>query len=133
MPHDRVSHGTDLDISRGEGPDLVFWIRLGMSPSPLLSWSPALVAGALGLALLVLVGAAPRDPHLAAGVFPPWWSSRSAFMAASQAGAVVAVGAAPFIVIVRTPDARAAARLAAAGALFSIDPGLASGCSLKGF
>lgn len=76
-----------------------------------------------------LLGARPLDPHEAAGVFPPWWGREASLLAASDAGAVLAVGTLPFIVIVRTPDADASARLRAAGALFSIDPGRVAPCA----
>lgn len=82
------------------------------------------LAGAAGLASSVLVfavAAAPADPREAAGVFPPWWSTAQALDAAARAGAVLAVGAVPFIVIVRDPAGQAPARLRAAGALFSLD------------
>ncbi|HQT54722.1 MAG: hypothetical protein Q8N10_12495 [Phenylobacterium sp.] len=51
-------------------------------------------------------------------------------MAASDAGAVLAVGTLPFIIIVRTPGADAATRLRAAGALFSIHPGPVAPCAV---
>ena len=76
-----------------------------------------------------LLGARPLDPHEAAGVFPPWWGREASLIAAADAGAVLAVGTLPFIVIVRTPQADATARLRAAGALFSIDPGRVSPCA----
>ncbi|MDO8377573.1 hypothetical protein [Phenylobacterium sp.] len=76
-----------------------------------------------------LLGARPLDLHEAAGVFPPWWDREASLLAASDAGAVLAVGTLPFIVIVRTPDADAPARLRAAGALFSIDPGRVAPCA----
>lgn len=82
------------------------------------------------LAFAVLVGAGPRDPAVAAGVFPPWWGRGEAFGAAANAGAIQAVGSLSFIVIVRAPQGDAAARLRAAGALFSIDPGFARLCGV---
>lgn len=86
--------------------------------------SIASVAGA------TLIGARPLDPHEAAGVFPPWWGREATLVAASDAGAVLAVGTLPFIVIVRSTQADAPARLRAAGALFSIDPGRVSPCAV---
>jgi hypothetical protein len=89
-------------------------------------------AAALARSCLVLaVGAAPADPREAAGVFPPWWSGARALAAASRAGDVLAVGAAPFIVIVRDPAGRAAARLQAAGALFQLDARGLAACGAK--
>ena len=76
---------------------------------------------------VIAAAESPVDPHDAAGVFPPWWPQARALEAAARAGAVLAVGAAPFIVIVRDPAGRAPQRLRAAGALFSLDPhGLAA-------
>lgn len=83
----------------------------------------ASVAGA------TVLGARPLDPSEAAGVFPPWWSREASLVAASDAGAVLAVGALPFIVIIRSAQADAPARLRAAGALFSIDPGRVGPCA----
>ncbi|WP_309645847.1 hypothetical protein [Phenylobacterium sp.] len=82
------------------------------------------------LAVAILVGAAPRDPAEAAGVFPPWWGRGEVFGAAAEAGAIQAAGSLSFIIIVRAPQGDAAARLRAAGALFSIDPGLARLCGV---
>ena len=90
------------------------------------------VAAALAISVVVLAAAAsPADPHEAAGVFPPWWSGSEALSAASRAGAVLAVGAAPFVIIVRDPGGRAAARLRAAGALFWLDADGLAGCGAK--
>lgn len=86
--------------------------------------SIASVAGA------TLLGARPLDPHEAAGVFPPWWGREVSLVAASDAGAILAVGTLPFIVIVRSPDGDAPVRLRAAGALFSIDPGRVAPCAV---
>jgi hypothetical protein len=90
------------------------------------------MAAIAGLSALVLaVAAAPRDPQVAAGVFPPWWPQAEALGAAARAGAVLGVGAVPFIVIVRDPGGRAPARLRAAGALFSLDARGLAGCRAK--
>lgn len=82
------------------------------------------------VACATLLGARPLDPHEAAGVFPPWWSREASLVAATEAGAVLAVGTLPFIVIVRTPAPDAPARLRAAGALFSIHPEGVAPCAV---
>lgn len=93
---------------------------------------PSLVfAGLIALAgviAAVVLGDRPADPHIAAGVFPPWWSRQATFAAAAKAGDVVAAGAAPFILVVRSGQDDASVRLRRAGALFSIDPGRAAPC-----
>lgn len=83
-----------------------------------------------GVVAATLLGARPLDPHEAAGVFPPWWGREASLAAASDAGAVLAVGTLPFIVIVRSAQGDAPARLREAGALFSIDPGRLAPCSV---
>ena len=88
-------------------------------------------AGAVMSVLVLAVAASPSDQREAAGVFPPWWSAARALDAAARAGAVLAVGAAPFIVIVRDPTGRASQRLRAAGALFSLDPHGLAACGAK--
>ena len=98
-----------------------------------LSPSSLIFIGLISLASVIvatLLGARPLDPHDAAGVFPPWWGGEASLVAASDAGAVLAVGTLPFIIIVRTPGADAAARLRAAGALFSIHPGPVAPCAV---
>jgi hypothetical protein len=96
---------------------------------------PSLLAAAAAAsamsALVLSVAAAPTDPHEAAGVFPPWWSEAAALAAAARAGAVLGVGAVPFIVIVRDPGGHAPARLRAAGALVSLDARGLAGCRAK--
>jgi hypothetical protein len=96
-----------------------------------IAGSVATAAAAVAATSVVVVAAAaaPADSRDAAGVFPPWWSQAEALSAASRAGAVLAVGAAPFIVIVRDPAGRAPARLRAAGALFQLDATGLAGCS----
>lgn len=87
-------------------------------------------AAAAAMSVAVLVAAtAPADGHEAAGVFPPWWAEPRILDAAARAGAVLAVGALPFIIRVRDPAGHAPARLQAAGALFSIDPQGLLACS----
>lgn len=93
-----------------------------------LSWAPAAVLGLVALGMAASAQAGAGDAAIAAGVFPPWWSPAAALDAASQAGQVVAVGGAPFVIVVRAPAGAAAPRLEAHGALFSLDAGLARLC-----
>ena len=93
-----------------------------------LSWAPAALLGLVALGMAASAQAGAGDAVTAAGVFPPWWSAAESLDAASRAGNVVAVGAAPFVVIVRAPVGAAAPRLRAQGALFSLDAGLARLC-----
>jgi hypothetical protein len=87
-------------------------------------------AAAVAMSAVVLAAAtAPADGREAAGVFPPWWGESRILDAAAQAGAVLAVGALPFIVRVSDPAGHAPARLHAAGALFAIDPQGLLACS----
>lgn len=95
----------------------------------LAPWAPALVLALAGLVGAAAAAGRPLDEREAAGVFPPWWSQEAALVAASQAGAVVAVGQAPFVIVVRAPEGDVAGRLRRAGALFSIDPAQARACA----
>ncbi len=92
------------------------------------AWLPAAVIGIAALLLSLTAEAGSRDSSLAAGVFPPWWSQAAALGAAGQAGQVTAVGALPFIVIIRSAHGPAAPRLRAAGAMLSLNAGLAGLC-----
>lgn len=103
------------------------------SPSDRPPRSSLIFAGLIavaGVAAATLLGARPLDPHEAAGVFPPWWGREAVLVAASDAGAVLAVGTLPFIVVIRSAQADAPARLRRAGALFSVDPGRVAPCSV---
>ena len=81
---------------------------------------------ALGMAAVAEAG--PRDAVQAAGVFPPWWSQAGVLAAAGEAGQVTAMGALPFIVVIRSSEGAAGPRLRAAGALLTLKPGLAGSC-----
>ncbi|WP_296595139.1 hypothetical protein [Phenylobacterium sp.] len=83
---------------------------------------------ALVTAVVLLAASRAPDPHVAAGVFPPWWSRSAVVAAAAQAGVIRDLGAAPFIVVVRDPEGRAQARLRQAGALFSVGPAGSAVC-----
>lgn len=94
-------------------------------------WTVAVLIAVISLLATVVVGLQPKDPAEAAGVFPIWWSQVRALDAAARAGEVVAVGAAPFIVVTRSRTGNAAAALRAQGAWLTIDPGLAAACGFK--
>src|SRR5690349_14529116 len=106
-------------------------LRLVTEParSPLSAWIPAAAIALASVIALPVLAASPRDPHHAAGVFPPWWSQAQVLAAASDAGAVLSVGQVPFIVVVRAETGDVPARLRQAGALFSIDPSQAVACA----
>ena len=82
----------------------------------------------LVLSISVVAEAGSRDSALAAGVFPPWWSQAGVLAAASRAGDITAVGAAPFVVVIHSSQGPAAPRLRAAGAFLSLNAGLAGLC-----
>jgi len=94
-------------------------------------WAAAILIGGVSLCVTVAVGLHPKDPRQAAGVFPLWWSQGRAMNAAARAGNVVAVGAAPFVVVARSETPDIAAALRAQGAWLIIDPGLAAACGAK--
>ncbi len=85
-------------------------------------WMPALTLFAVSLAMSLTLAAAPRDPHLVAAVFPPWWSAERVLSAAGEAGAILRTGAWPWIVVVTGPGDKIAAVLHGAGAFFLVDP-----------
>jgi hypothetical protein len=87
----------------------------------------ALTFGSLGAA--VAFEAAPRTPRQVAAVFPPWWSPARVFAAASDAGAITAIGGARNVVIVVADDDQLPARLNAAGALLQLNPSLTGLCA----
>lgn len=91
-------------------------------------WAPATLIGLGAISLALAAEAGPRDASLAAGVFPPWWSQSGVLTAAAQAGDVIAVGALPFVVVIRSPQGPAGPRLRDAGAFLSLKAGLAGPC-----
>lgn len=78
--------------------------------------------------LLLATGSRSPDAREAAGVFPPWWSRHQVMQAAAAAGQVRDLGAAPFIIVIRDPEGRAAEKLRRAGALFSVAPAGSAVC-----
>jgi hypothetical protein len=71
---------------------------------------------------VILASAAPRDPHSAAALFPPWWSSARAFAAAGSVGEIARTGVISSIIVVHSNAPGLADRLRDAGALLIIDP-----------
>ena len=76
----------------------------------------------IGLALgsvvfTTLMQVAPHDSRLVTAVFSPFWTPEQAFVAAAQAGAVVGIGARPFMITIAGVDGQLVNRLRAAGAL----------------
>lgn len=97
---------------------------------PIVSpWTPSAGLAIAGLAGALALSAAPDDAASAAGVFPPWWGQARSLAAAQTAGAVLGVGAAPFVVIAASSTPNLPARLRAAGAWLVLDPGVAGGCA----
>ena len=75
------------------------------------------------------------DPfEVVAVVFPLWWSSQHALLAAASADATfVRMTALPAVLVVRPNDRGGLARLREAGAWFAIDPQAVAAClTLKG-
>ena len=93
-----------------------------------LSWAPAALLGLAALFMAASAQAGAGDAATAAAVFPPWRSAAANLDAAARAGQVLAVGGAPFVIVVRVTHGAAAPRLQAEGALFSLDAGLARLC-----
>jgi hypothetical protein len=75
-----------------------------------------------------LIAWRPSDPRTVAAVFPPWWPPARAFSAAAASGRLAAVGAVPWIVVVRG-DGALSSHLKASGALLLLDPKAALGCA----
>jgi hypothetical protein len=82
----------------------------------------------ISLAPAALIAARPSDAHAVAAVFPPWWAADRALGAAASAGRLAAVGAVPWVIVVRG-DGDVASHLRAAGALLLLDPRAALGCA----
>lgn len=83
----------------------------------------------MGLAVVIVIGAAPRQADRAAAVFPPWWSEARVVAAAASAGDIASRGGAANIVLVRGDPATLRSRLRAAGALLLLDPQAAGFCA----
>lgn len=87
----------------------------------IVSWLSCILLGIVAAIGVPLVAAQPGEGRYAAGVFPPWWSQGDILVAASQVGDIQGVGALPFIVVVRTEGADAAARLRSVGSFLILD------------
>jgi hypothetical protein len=74
------------------------------------------------------------DTEVVAVVFPPWWSTQQALLAAASADAAfVRTTAIPAILVVRPDGQTGLARLREAGAWLAIDPRAIAAClTLKG-
>lgn len=124
-------HQEQRGINRAQGMDFTM---SGLVPAAsarklLLTFAPALALTFASLGAAVAFDAAPRTPRQVAAVFPPWWSPARVFAAASEAGAVTAIGGASNIVIVVADDDQLPARLNAAGALLQLNPSLTGLCA----
>jgi hypothetical protein len=96
--------------------------------------STLIVGGAFlaSVGLVVALAAGPSQRGQAAAVYPPWWTQADVLASASQAGAVIGLGAVPFIVIVRAEGGDLAPRLRRSGALFTLDPSHVLVCGQNG-
>ncbi len=88
------------------------------------------VAALASLLAMVILMFAPRDASAGIGVvFAPWVSQEEALTRAAGAGArVVRESGVPFVVVVIPETDDYAARAAAAGALFLVDPRALDAC-----
>jgi hypothetical protein len=96
-------------------------------------WPAWFNAIALLLASFVAVAAmslqARPGAEVTAVIFPPWWNSQQALLAAASAdAAIVRMTAVPAIIVVRPGADEGLARLHRAGAWFSIDPQAIAAC-----
>ena len=89
------------------------------------------IGGAIiaSLVAAVAVAAAPVAPDRLAAVFPPWWSRAQLMSAATSAGDIAGVGAAPFILILRSDSPGLEARLRRSGAWLLLNPDAAGVCA----
>ena len=96
-------------------------------------WPAWLSATALLLASFVAIAALSLQIRAGAEVvavmFPPWWNSRQALLAAASANAaIVRMTALPTVLVVRPDAHEGLARLRHAGAWFAIDPQAIAAC-----
>lgn len=84
----------------------------------------------LGLAAIGLLAVLPNAPESAAVavVFPPWWDASRTLLAAAQAGPVLRLGAARFVVLVGPLAPPARERVRRAGAWLLLSPLGLAGC-----
>lgn len=91
-------------------------------------WLPGLLClGSLAAAMSLSMRAPSEGP--VALVFPPWWSEARSLAAAAEEGALVRLGALPFIVVVSPRGHGAGRPQAARAAWLALDPAGLGGCS----
>jgi hypothetical protein len=92
-----------------------------------LNASALLIASFLAIAALSL--RVRPGAEIVAVAFPPWWSSREAFLAAASAdAAIVRMTAIPSLLVVRPDQHDGLARLRNAGVWLAIDPRAIDAC-----
>ena len=92
-----------------------------------LNAAALLVASFLAITALSLQVRAGAE--IVAILFPPWWSSQQAFLAAASAeAAVVRMTAVPSLLIVRPNERDGLTRLHRAGAWLALDPQAIAAC-----
>ncbi len=100
---------------------------------PASRWPAWLNAAALLVASFIAIAALSLQVRAGAEVvavlFPPWWSSQQAFLAAASAeAAVVRMTAVPSLLVVRLNERDGLARLRRAGAWVALDPQAIAAC-----
>lgn len=84
------------------------------------------------LAVLAVSLSAPAPGGFVAVVFPPWRPAAAAVGALALAGArILRPGGTDWVWVVQSPDAGFYRRVRAAGALFSMNPLIAGGCTVR--
>ncbi len=92
-----------------------------------LNAAALLVASFLAIAALSLQVRAGAE--IVAVLFPPWWSSQQAFVAAASAdAAIVRMTAVPSLLVVRLGERDGLTRLRRAGAWLTLDPQAIAAC-----
>ena len=96
-----------------------------------VDWAPAVFLAIFSLVIAAVAIAQPRDGQKAIAIYPPWWSVGETLAAAAEVAPILGGGAFPFVVVVRTLDARVAADLKASGALLVVDAARFQFCETK--
>jgi hypothetical protein len=104
---------------------------MAQTPAPDAPCRPVALFGlamavACPLAAAFAAQALPMPDGPVAAIFPPWWDSASSIAASGNAGPVIRLGAADFVVVVAATDRQ---RLWQDGAWLLLDPMVAGGCS----
>jgi hypothetical protein len=84
----------------------------------------------LSLAAALALSLQPPVSGPVALLFPPWWTAMQSVVSAASVGAVVRLGAVPFIVVVRPDRAGPRGRIARSRAWLVLDPRALGGCGL---